>query len=394
MLRPLTIGLRYTHKDAWTGGIYYVQNLVKAFGLLPEGERPRLIVVGGDKAALEALKAATGYGRLERLSRTRIEQAPPFRRSFWPWARGAEADEEIDLLLMGSPPGLEFRGVQWVPDFQEHRFPEHFPPKELASRLERNARWFSAHRHVMVSSEDVAADLRRHYGQHGNRVHVVRFASFPPAEGLPSDLAALRSRYGLPERYFLCANQFWRHKNHGLVLRALADAGPAAAPVVFTGLEEDYRDPAYAPSVKRLAAELGIQDQAQFLGFIPRPDQLGLMAGAVAVIQPSLCEGWSTTVEDAKSLGRRVLASDIAVHREQLAEGGDFFGGEDAAALAGLLRRYGEADPQVATRDYDEARRRFAADLMRMCREVAADFRRRRVDRLLISARAAAASSG
>ena len=89
-----------------------------------------------------------------------------------------------------------------------------------------------------------------------------------------------------------------------------------------------------------------------------------------------------------------MLASDIAVHREQLAEGGDFFGGEDAAALAGLLRRYAEADPQVATRDYDEARRRFAADLMRMCREVAADFRRRRVDRLLISARAAAASSG
>ena len=394
MIRPLTIGLRYTHKDAWTGGVYYVQNLVKAFGLLPESERPRLIVVGGDKPALEALKAATGYGRLERLSRTRIEPAPPQRRPLWPWVRAPEPGEEIDLLLMGSPPGLEFRGVQWVPDFQEHRFPGHFPPDELASRLERNARWFSAHRHVMVSSEDVAGDLRRHYGRYGNRVHVVRFASFPPAEAMPTDLVALRARYGLPERYYLCANQFWRHKNHGLVLRAMAEAGPSAPPVVFTGLEEDYRDPAYAPSVKQLAAELRLGDQARFLGFIPRPDQLALMAGAVAVIQPSLCEGWSTTVEDAKSLGRRVLASDIAVHREQLGQGGDFFGGEDAAALAALLRRYAEADPQAPAQDYDEARRRFAQDLMRMCREVAEDFRRRRVDRLLITARSAGASSG
>jgi glycosyltransferase involved in cell wall biosynthesis len=392
MDRPLTIGLRYTRKEAWTGGLYYVQNLVKAFGLLPEAERPRLIVIGGDKPSLQALKAETGYEPLERLSRTRIEVAPAPRR-LWPFRRKAGAEEEIDLILMGSPPGLEFRGVQWVPDFQEHRFPGHFPPEELAARLERNARWFSSHRHVMVSSEDVAADLRRHYGRYGAQAHVVRFASFPPAEGIATDLAHLCARYGLPERYFLCANQFWRHKNHGLVLRALAEAGPSVPPVAFTGLEEDYRDPAYGPSVRRLAAELGISERARFLGFIPRGDQLGLMAGAVAVIQPSLCEGWSTSVEDAKSLGRRVLASDIAVHREQLCGAADFFGGEDAKALAALLRRYAEADPDVPPRDYDEARLRFARDLIGTCREVCEDFRRRRVDRLLVTSRPSAASA-
>ena len=388
--RALTIGLRYTHKDAWTGGVYYVRNLIKAFGLLPETDRPRLIVVGGDRAALEELKAATGYPGLERLSRTRIEVAPAQRR-FWPFSK-PDPREEIDLLLMGSPPGLEFRAVQWVPDFQEHRFPEHFPPEELSARLERNARWFAAHRHVMVSSEDVAADLGLHYAQHDNRVHVVRFASFPPAEGIASDLAALRARYGLPARYFLCANQFWRHKNHALVLRALAEAGPDVPPVVFTGLEQDYRDPDYGPSVRRLAGELGVEDRARFLGFIPRPDQLGLMAGAVAVIQPSLCEGWSTTVEDAKSLGRQVLASDIAVHREQLERNADFFAGEDAAALAVLLRRYAGVDPEVSPVDYDQARRRFGQDLLRMCRAVVTDLRRRRADRLVISRGASAAS--
>ena len=381
MPRPLTIGLRYTHKDAWTGGVYYVHNLVRAFGLLPPSEQPRLMVIGGDKAALADLKAATGYERLERLSRTRIEIAPALR-GLWPFARSSE-DEEIDLILMGSPPGLEFRGVQWVPDFQEHRFPEHFPPDELASRLERNDRWFSSHRHVMVSSQDVAGELARHYGRHANRVHVIRFAVFPPVDQT-EDLAQLRRRYGLPGRYFLCANQFWRHKNHGLVLRALSEAGPDVPPVVFTGLQEDYRDPDFGPSVPRLAAELGVQDRARFLGFIPRNDQLGLMAGAVALIQPSLSEGWSTSVEDAKALGRHVLASDIAVHREQLGANADLFGGDDVGALAALLQRYAGSDPAPARVDYARARRGFARDLMAMCREVASDFGRRKVDRLLI----------
>ncbi len=382
MVRRLTIGLRYTHKEAWTGGVYYVRNLVSAFRLLPEAEQPRLIVVGGDKGVLAELKAATGYPRLERLSRSRIEIRAPERRP-WPFPRAA--GDEIDLLLMGSPPGLEFRGVQWVPDFQEHRFPEHFPPDELDARLARNARWFSSHRHVMVSSQDAARDLARYYGHYANQVHVVRFAVFPPAEAVPADASAVRERYGLPDRYFLCANQFWRHKNHGAVLRALAAAGPDVPPVAFTGLEEDYRDPAYGPSVRRLAAELGVEDRVRFLGFIPRTDQLRLMGGAVALIQPSLSEGWSTSIEDAKALGRHVLASNIPVHREQLQANADFFDGEDVQALAALLHRYAKADPAVAPIDYAQARQSFARDLMIMCRDAAADFRRRRLDRLVIA---------
>ena len=75
MRRRLTIGLRYKHQDAWVGGVYYVQNLVRAFGLLPAGAQPRLVIIGGDKAALDELRQATGYADLDRLSRTRIVRA-------------------------------------------------------------------------------------------------------------------------------------------------------------------------------------------------------------------------------------------------------------------------------------------------------------------------------
>jgi len=376
MARRLTIGLRYKHQDAWVGGVYYVQNLVRGFGLLPPRARPRLVVVGGDKAALEDLREATGYPDLRRLSRARIVRAPARR---WPWEpRG----EEIDLILMGSPPGLEDRGVQWIPDLQEHRFPQFFPPEELEDRYRRNEAWLAGHRHVMVSSEDVARDVERWYGRYGARVHVVRFASFAEA---PEDAPARAARFGLPGRYFICPNQFWRHKNHLTVLRALRLAGEAAPTVAFTGREEDYRDPAYGPSVRALAAELGLGDRVRFLGFLPRADQLALIAGAAAVVQPSLCEGWSTVVEDAKALGRPVIASDIAVHREQLPQGADLFAAEDAAALAALLLRYADEGPPAPVIDYQAARRRFAADLQGAVQAVAADFARRRVPRLVVS---------
>jgi len=382
MFRRLTVGLRYKQDEGWTGGVYYVQNLVRALNLLPEWSKPRLVMIGGDKAALNALGEATGYRRLTRTASTRIEHIPP--------ARGGLADlfqphtDEIDVVLLGSSPGLADRTVQWVPDLQEDAFPEFFSPEELQARRERNIRWFS-HSHVMLSSHAVADQARALYGHLGARLHVVRFASFVRDEARGADPAALRARFGLPERYFICPNQMWKHKNHVLVLRALAALGAEGAPVVFTGREEDSRDPAYAPSVKALAKSLGVEARARFLGFLPRTDQLGLIKGAAAVVQPSLSEGWSTVVEDAKALGRPVLASDIPVHREQLGPGALLFAPDDAAALATLLRTYGEADPPAPAWNYPSAERRFARELMRTIRIAERDFRRRRLPRLKIT---------
>ena len=68
------------------------------------------------------------------------------------------------------------------------------------------------------------------------------------------------------------------------------------------------------------------------LGVVPYRDMLGLMRHAVAVINPSLFEGWSTSVEEAKSMGKAVVLSDIPVHREQAPGRGLFFDPRDPDA--------------------------------------------------------------
>ena len=61
------------------------------------------------------------------------------------------------------------------------------------------------------------------------------------------------------------------------------------------------------------------------------------MRHCCAIIQPSLFEGWSTVVEDARALGRPIIASDIPVHREQLGKDATFFSPHDVKSLAAAI---------------------------------------------------------
>jgi glycosyltransferase involved in cell wall biosynthesis len=67
---------------------------------------------------------------------------------------------------------------------------------------------------------------------------------------------------------------------------------------------------------------------------IPYDDVQALMLSAAALINPSRFEGWSTTVEEAKSLGVEMLLSDINVHREQAEQNALFFEQDKPAQLA------------------------------------------------------------
>ena len=73
---------------------------------------------------------------------------------------------------------------------------------------------------------------------------------------------------------------------------------------------------------------------------IPREHQLCIMRHAKAVLQPSMFEGWNTTIEDAKSLQLPIIASGIEVHKEQLREKGIYFDPENENELAQVLSKY------------------------------------------------------
>ena len=114
---------------------------------------------------------------------------------------------------------------------------------------------------------------------------------------------------------------------------------------------------------------LGIHDNCRVLGLIPKRNQMALLKEATAVIQPSLFEGWSTIVEEARLLNKRRIVSDIIVHREQAWDDVIFFDPHEARSLADAMTRARAEFAGVTTSagaNYEALRLRFGRDFDRL----------------------------
>lgn len=252
------------------------------------------------------------------------------------------------------------RWAGWIPDFQHRHLPRFFTPAQASFRDRGIARLLEDAPTIVMSSASAADDLRAFYPAYAGRVEVLRFSTCPRAEWYEPfhDIE-------LPPRFLAVCNQFWLHKNHLTVFRALALlAQRGIRPVVLcTGALDDARDPSYPALVRAALGENDIADQVRLMGLLPRRAQIELLRRSVAIIQPSLFEGWSTVVEDARALGRPILLSDIPVHREQAPPDGKYFPAESVEALAELIATAWEQwpagpDPAIeqAARSAAEAR--------------------------------------
>ncbi|MFM8004242.1 MAG: glycosyltransferase, partial [Dolichospermum sp.] len=115
--------------------------------------------------------------------------------------------------------------------------------------------------------------------------------------------------------------------------------------IVCTGHIYDHRKPDYIDIILQAIHTYGLANQVYLLGLIPRIDQIQLMRHSLAVIQPSLFEGWSTVVEDARCLGKKMILSDFPVHLEQDPPGSVFFERNSPQELANLIGEWWEKLP-------------------------------------------------
>lgn len=361
---------------AWLGGMNYYRNLLGA-------------ILAADDSRLEpVLYVGRGYDRSELADFPAVElrTEPMLDRGTTAWAErtawraGAACDRPLGRLLqrdgvvaMSHSGHLgrfsEVRSVAWVPDLQHRRLPDYFG---RAMWWWRDAKYRAmAHfaDHLLAGSLAGEQDLLELWPRARGKTSVLRFVvTPPPAESLP-DRAELRSLYGLPERYLYLPNQFWAHKNHALVIEALRRLKGSGVCVVATGVPFDRRYPKHFDQLLAKAEAAGVRGEFRVLGVVPYEHVTALSRDAAALINPSLFEGWSTTVEEAKSIGKRILLSRIPVHVEQDPPGGAFFDPGDPEELAPLMEEaFTREDPEGDRRLADDAaaalpgrRRRFVA---------------------------------
>jgi glycosyltransferase involved in cell wall biosynthesis len=195
---------------------------------------------------------------------------------------------------------------------------------------------------VILSSRAALADFRQFFPMAKATPRVWSFHSLLKLSPLPEN-NALISQLNLPLKYLYVPNQFWAHKNHGIIfqaLRILRDEFDLCVFLVCTGAQVDTRNSLYYEQLLSGLVMDGLRDQVRILGLLPRDQQLAILRSCAAVVQPSLFEGWSTVVEDVRAIGRPLFLSDIAVHREQMQDTAFFFNPHSAQALARLIAKY------------------------------------------------------
>jgi glycosyltransferase involved in cell wall biosynthesis len=254
--------------------------------------------------------------------------------------------------------GASVAAVGWIPDFQHIHLPRFFSEKERTRRDAHFKRLCEHCDNIIVSSNCAKSDLESFLPQYSHKAKVLQFVSTPEMSRGHSSLNELQDRYSFSGPYFILPNQFWAHKNHRTVISALRllKLQKKRVLVLSTGRTEDGRNPEYFPAVLSFAKECNVQDSLLILGVIPYEDLSGLMRHAVAFINPSQFEGWSTSVEESKSLGKRILLSDIPVHREQCPPLGTYFDPNAPEDLALKMRQcYEEYDPDKDLEDRQTA---------------------------------------
>jgi glycosyltransferase involved in cell wall biosynthesis len=360
----------------WLGGVSYFRNLLRALRDLPHPRIEPVIFCGErtEESVLAQFPAQTTV-------RSSLLDAGS---SSWNARRISAKLCGRDLLLEGllrrygiqalSHQGF-FGGLRripalgWIPDFQERHLPEFFSPTEIRARVRKRNLFCRVCPVVILSSQDARQDLEaldRRCASKAKVLHFVADATAPSEE----EACATARRLGVNRPYFHLPNQFWNHKNHLLVveaLRLLQERGVKAR-VVATGNTSDYRQPAYFNALMQRVRDGGVEGCFTMLGTVAYEDLYALMVGSVAVINPSRFEGWSTTVEEAKSLGKMVLLSDLGVHREQAPKRSWYFSPDNAeelaAGMAATLESYDSGVDREAIREAQaslpERRRAFA----------------------------------
>lgn len=355
-MKKINIAFTLISSKSWMGGFNYLLNLLTALAQFESTKIQPFIFCGedaleSDVAAFEKISAVKVIRSSIFNSKNRkIAQLQALLMGVDLNAKRCFTQHRIDVVFENATfYGWRFPlpAIAWFSDLQHKIMPEFFSNlswirRELGFRLQ-----IASGRRILLSSKSVQNDFESLYKKTASHSDVLTFPARIRSSDLNENPWELISSYNIPKVFAFLPNQFWKHKNHAVVIESLAILRKKGihCTVVATGNTQDPRHPQLYKELEERIKALDLGNYFRVLGMVPRDHLLALMQTCSVLINPSLFEGWSTTVEEGKTLGVPMILSDLTVHREQAKNIADFFPGQDPERLAAFLEKYVNSAP-------------------------------------------------
>ena len=195
------------------------------------------------------------------------------------------ARESIDLVWFLAPNQVieQVRDIPFVMTVWDlaHREVQGFPEFNSGRGWAQRESWYTQNIgrafHVVTDSTHTGKSLERIYGLYPHNWSAVGLP-FPPEIAIDESRA---NEIGSP--YFYYPASFWPHKNHKVLIDALALLEDTQPCLVFTGTNEGMED-----TLKGYARGKGLENRVKFLGRVKDAEVQGLISQSLGVLMPSM----------------------------------------------------------------------------------------------------------
>jgi glycosyltransferase involved in cell wall biosynthesis len=226
--------------------------------------------------------------------------------------------EKVDLVWFLAPNRVidQVRDTPFVMTVWDlaHREVQGFPEFNSGRGWAQRESWYTQNIgrafHVVTDSTHTGKSLERIYGLYRHNWSAVGLP-FPP------EIAIDDSRANeIDSPYFYYPASFWPHKNHKVLIDALALLEDTLPCLVFTGTNEGMED-----ALKGYAREKGLENRVKFLGRVTDAEVQGLISQSLGVLMPSMLGPTNYPPLEALRLGVPSVVS-TAHHFDEIPKGG------------------------------------------------------------------------
>ncbi len=246
--------------------------------------------------------------------------------------------EKIDLLWISVPFRLDI-SVPYIFTVWDlgHRMTPFFPEVSTVgwtweAREATYQKMLYRASYVVTGNDEGKREILANYPMNAEKIKVV---PFPVPESCNRQLVLPESVPGIVEPFIFYPAQFWAHKNHVILVKALNYLRAEKHINIncyFVGTDQGNQD-----FIQRQIADCRLGDQIKILGFVDEVTLRFLYKKAFAMTFVSLLGPNNLPPLEAAALGCPIILSDLPGHREQMQDAALYVNAKDSRAVGDAI---------------------------------------------------------